>query len=134
MDMALLSKVSFAFVEHAVFHTWLEELDELVADLPVEFAEFLIDNVSPHLYRNLGVVRLVAEALRGVDPSELETEYDVDAFVESLWMACNGEDDVDFAECVVPAVEAVGWEYSVELDPDAVVQVLVSTKFGGVNG
>ena len=130
MDKSLLSKVSFAFVEHAVLHTWIPEFDELVADVSDEIVELLVDDISPYLYVNLGVVRLVAEALRNVDPSELETESDVDAFADSLWLACNGETDVDFAEYVVPAMEVAGWTYSVELDSDVGVRVFVSTGFG----
>lgn len=130
MDVSLLSNVSFAFIEHAVLHTWIPEFDELVTDVSDEIVELLVDDISPHLYANRGVVRLVAEALRHVDPSELETEYDVGAFVDSLWSACGGEADVDFAEYVVPAVEVAEWEYSVELDPDVGVRVSVSTRFG----
>lgn len=130
MDKSLLSKVSFAFVEHAVLHTWIPEFDELVADVSDEVVELLVDDISPYLYVNLGVVRLVAEALRNVDPFELETEGDVNAFVDSLWLACNGETDVDFAEYVVPAVKKAGWSYSVELDSDVGVRVFVSTVFG----
>ena len=36
MDKSLLSKVSFAFMEHAALHTWIPELDELVADVSDE--------------------------------------------------------------------------------------------------
>ena len=129
MDKSLLSKVSFAFVEHAVLHTWIPEFDELVADVSDEIVELLVDDISPYLYMNLGVVHLVAEALRNTDPSELETESDVNAFVDSLWLACNGETDVDFAEYVVPAVEVARWEYSAELDPNVGVRVFVSTNF-----
>ena len=129
MDKSLLSGVSFAFVEHAVLHTWIPEFDELVADISDEIIELLVDDISPYLYANLGVVCLVAEALKHVDPSELETEGDVHDFVDSLWLACEGETDVDFAEYVVPAVEASGWKYSAELDPDTGVRVSVSTNF-----
>lgn len=129
VDKSLLSKVSFAFVEHAALHTWIPEFDELVADVSDEIVELLVDDISPYLYMNLGVVHLVAEALRNMDPSELDIESDVNAFADSLWLACDGETDVDFAEYVVPAVEASGWEYSAELDPNVGVRVSVSTNF-----
>lgn len=130
IDKSLLTKVSFAFVEHAVLHTWIPEFDELVTDVSDEIVELLVDDISPYLYVNLGVVRLVAEALMNVDLSELKTEGDVNAFVDSLWLACNGETDVDFAEYVVSAVEVAGWAYSVELDSDVGVRVFISTGFG----
>lgn len=129
MDKSLLSKVSFAFVEHAVLHTWIPEFDELVADVSDEIVELLVDDISPQLYENRGVVRLVAEALKHVDSSELEAECDVGAFVDSLWLACNGEVDVDFDEYVVPAVEATEWKYAVSLDSVSGVRVFASTKF-----
>lgn len=113
IDKSLLSKVSFAFIEHAVLHTWISEFDSLVIDVSDEIVELLVDDISPYLYMNLGVVHLVAETLRSMDPSELDIES-----------------DVDFAEYVVPAVEVAGWEYSAELDPNVGVRVFASTNSG----
>lgn len=130
IDKDLLRSATYAFIEHATLHTYIPEIDDLVIDMSEEACEFMVHKIEPFFYHDFGVAMLVGLALSKMgDDSNLWKSYSASAFADSLWLACCGEEDVDFSDQVIEAVKEVEWAYRVSWTESAGLEVLLSTRF-----